>query len=74
MQRLSREVVESPSLEASKNHRDVTLRDTVSGHGGDGLCWAWQSQRSSPTLMFLQFYELLLIQLILGFVLLMAGS
>ena len=28
---------ESLSLEVSKNHRDVALRDMVSGHGGDGL-------------------------------------
>jgi len=26
-----------PSLEVFKNCRDVTLRDVVSGHGGDGL-------------------------------------
>jgi len=31
------EVVESPSLEVSKNRVDVALRDVVSGHGGDGL-------------------------------------
>ena len=35
--RLPRGVVESPSLEVLKNHRDVALRDMVSGHGGDGL-------------------------------------
>ncbi len=34
------EVVQSPSLEAFKNLHvcvDVTLRDVVGGHGGDGL-------------------------------------
>ena len=36
-QRLLREMVESPSLEAFKNHIDVALRDMVSGHDGDGL-------------------------------------
>ena len=35
--RLHREVVESPSLEISKNRVDVALRNVVSGHGGDGL-------------------------------------
>jgi len=29
--------VESLSLEVFKNHIDVAPRDTVSGHGGDGL-------------------------------------
>lgn len=29
--------VESPSLEVFRNRGDVALRDTVSGHGGDGL-------------------------------------
>ena len=29
--------MESPSLEVFKNHRDVALRDVVSGHGGGGL-------------------------------------
>ena len=35
--RLSREVVQSASLQVSKNHVDVALRDVVSGHGGGGL-------------------------------------
>jgi len=34
---LPREVVDTPSLEVLKNHRDVALRDTVSGHGGHWL-------------------------------------
>ena len=34
---LPREVVGSPSLEVFRNHRDVALRDVVSGHGGGGL-------------------------------------
>ena len=29
--------MESLSLEVFKNRVDVALRDTVSGHGGDGL-------------------------------------
>ena len=29
--------MESPSLEVFKKRADVALRDTVSGHGGDGL-------------------------------------
>lgn len=36
-QRLLREMVESPSLEAFKNGVDVALKDMVSGHGGGGL-------------------------------------
>ena len=35
--RLSREVVESPSMEVLRNRVDVALRDVVGGHGGDGL-------------------------------------
>jgi len=34
---LHTEVVESSSLEVFRNHVGVTLRDIVSGHGGDGL-------------------------------------
>jgi len=34
---LSREVVQSPSLEVFRNCGDVALRDVVSGHGGGGL-------------------------------------
>ena len=34
---LPREDVESLSLEVSKKHLDVALRDVVCGHGGDGL-------------------------------------
>jgi len=33
----SRKVVESPFLELFEKRGDVALRDTVSGHGGDGL-------------------------------------
>jgi len=35
--RLPRKVVQSLSMEVFKSHGDVALRDTVSGHGGDGL-------------------------------------
>jgi len=35
--RLPREVVESPSTEASEKHIDVVLTDMISGHGGNRL-------------------------------------
>ena len=35
--RLPKEMVDSPSLEVLKKRGDVARRDTVSGHGGDGL-------------------------------------
>ncbi len=34
---LPMDMVQSPSLEMLKKRVDVTLRDVVSGHGGDGL-------------------------------------
>ena len=36
--RLPREVLQSPAPKVFKKHRDMALRDMVSGHGGDG-CW-----------------------------------
>lgn len=41
-----RELVESPSLEVFKNHRDVTPGGMVHGHGRDGLTCC--HPRSSP--------------------------
>ncbi|XP_025006024.2 uncharacterized protein LOC112532354 [Gallus gallus] len=38
---LPREVVLSPSLEVFRRHRDVSVRDTVSGHGGGALGLDW---------------------------------
>ena len=35
--RLLREVLQPPSRELFKKRADVALRDTVGGHGGDGL-------------------------------------
>ena len=35
--RLPKEVVESLSLEVSKKHTDVSLKNMVNGHHGDGL-------------------------------------
>jgi len=37
LNRLPREVVESPSLEVLQNYVEVALRDVVSEHGGGGL-------------------------------------
>jgi len=53
---LPREVMESPSLEVLKNHRDVALRNVVSGNGGNtvmagpGYLSGRRSQRSFPIL------------------------
>ena len=33
----TQEVGQFPSLEVFQNHRDVALRDVVSGHGGGGM-------------------------------------
>jgi len=35
--RLPREVVESPSMEVSKNCGGMALRDVISGHGRNGV-------------------------------------
>ena len=52
--RLPGEMVQSPSLEVLKKHRDVALRDMVSGHGGDRLMVGLDDLRSLfPTLMIL---------------------
>lgn len=37
LNRLHKEMVESPSLDLFKKRVDVALSDTVSGHEGDGL-------------------------------------
>ena len=50
---LLREVGEPPSLEVFKSFGDVALGDVVSGHGGVGWGWAWESWRSLPALMVL---------------------
>lgn len=42
-----------PALEAFENRRDVTLRDTVSRHGGMGWVWTWWPQRSFPASLIL---------------------
>jgi len=56
--RLPWEVLGSPSLVVSQSRGDVALRDAVSGHGGDGLGWAWRSQSSFSAFMILWFYRL----------------
>ena len=48
MAQLSREVVQSPSLEVFRNCGDVALRDVVSGHGGGGLTVACQMITKMP--------------------------
>ena len=46
--------MDSSSLEVFKNHVDIALRDTVSGHGGGGLMVGLDDlKRSFPTLMIL---------------------
>ena len=50
--RLLREVVESPSLEAFKNHVDVALRDTVDTMGM-GWCLDWVILVVFPALVIL---------------------
>jgi len=49
----SREVVESLSLEVSKERGDVALRVTVSGHSGDGLGLDWITSEVFSTVMIL---------------------
>ena len=44
--RLPRDLVESPSLEMFKKHRDVTLKDVVNGHCGDGMMVGLEDFRS----------------------------
>ena len=43
---LPREVMDSTSLEVFRSHVDVTLRDIVNGHGGDGLMVGLDDLRS----------------------------
>ena len=40
---LPMDVGQSPFLEVFRNCGDVTLRDVVSGHGGDGLGLDWMT-------------------------------
>ena len=47
---LEQEVVESPSLEVSKNRGGVVVGDTVVGTVRVGWAWTWGSERSFLTL------------------------